>query len=209
MTANVNGSASERDSYPANTADLTHGELLNQVQEGSVFLGVRPAEARRFYTDLTQEQVHDLSGKRQNARCLLVRAILATEGVMFLATLLLTGFAFGWHALWIAPVVAGAYMASKASASMGRPGVIWPTGLASLGAVSAVWFHNSGRPLALSGWCVAISTLPILSRLVYRTAASFVRSLVLSSPAAFYRLRDKLLIVMTVDDYQGADRPLR
>ncbi len=171
---------------------MTHSEMLDAFYSGRLALGVEPAQARRLFTDLSAQQLAELAGQRLDGPKLLVSYVMAIEHLGFLASLVLAVFVWELHALWIIPLTIIVHFVSKSSASMGRPAILFPLLVIAAASWIAWYFRDLGIVFVV--WCVLTASLPFWSRLLYRSAAFFVRSLVLRSEYAYDRLHESVLL---------------
>jgi len=171
---------------------MTHREMLDAFNSGQLALGVEPAQARRLFTDHSPNQLAELVGQRLDGQKLFVSSVMTIEHLGFLSSLVLAGFVWRWHALWIIPLTMIAYFISKSGASMGRPGLFFPLVLIVAAAWAARHFRDFGTLFVI--WCVLTASLPFWNRLLYRSAAYFVHSLVLRSEYAFDQLKESVLL---------------
>jgi len=88
---------------------MTHREMLDAFNSGQLALGVEPAQARRLFTDHSPNQLAELVGQRLDGQKLFVSSVMTIEHLGFLSSLVLAGFVWRWHALWIIPLTMIAY----------------------------------------------------------------------------------------------------
>ena len=169
---------------------MTHSQMLQALHSGQLLLGVEPAQARRLFTDIPTGQ---LVGQRVDGAKALVSSVMSVEHLSFLTSLILAGFVWHWHALWIIPVTFIVHTASKSQASMGCPNLITPLLLVGVASWCAWHFRTQGTLFVV--WCILTVSLPFWSRLVYRLATRFVLQLVLRSEYAYDNLRESVLIL--------------
>jgi hypothetical protein len=168
---------------------ISYDEMLSQVEDGRLLMGVDSVFARRFYTDLTNSQREQEVGNAQANQSNTIRLFLGLESLAFLTAAVASCFAFHWWSALIIPGLVVLLFFWKSTASVGRPSFVPSLCLIALSWGIAFYFHEHGTAFVV---VLVAAPLPhLFSRLVYRTAADFLRQLAKGSSRAYAFCADR------------------
>ena len=168
---------------------IRHDEMLSQVEGGRLLMGVDPAIARRFYTDLTNSERHERVGDAQVNQSNTIRLFFGIELLTLLTAAIASGFAFHWWAAVIIPGLVVLWFFWRSTASVGRPSFVPSFLLIALSWSVAIYFRHRGTAFVVA--LVATPLPHLFSRLVYRTAAHYLRRLAKESARAYQFFADR------------------
>jgi len=163
--------------------NLDYEQFLDEVNQGNLLMGIEPALARRFYTDLTNSQRLEKSGRSQSKRSTIVKLFLGLEMLALITSSISAIYALNWWSLAFIPSLILLWTHWKSSSSMGKPKFGGAIFLFLCGISVAIYFSNLGTSYIIM---FATATLPnIFTKLVYHFSAEFMRDLVKNSEKAF------------------------
>lgn len=168
---------------------IPYDEMLPGVESGQLLMGVDPAFARQFYTDLTNSQREQEVGDAQVNQSNTIRFFCGLESIAMLTAAIASGFAFHWWAALIIPALIVLWFFWKSTASVGCPSFIPSTLLIVLSWGVAFYFRDRGTAFVVA--LVAAPLPHLFSRMVYRTASDFLRQLAKGNSRAYVFFADR------------------
>lgn len=168
-------------------------EFRARLEDGDLFIGVKPGLAYKFLTDTPVGAVSRSIGESLLAERVSVKLAYLLQFVTLFVGAFAGIFVLGWYNLLaIAPMVAVFFVLGK-RAVVGRQSMTVPL-IVVLIFLLASYFVGSGRT-ALLIW---VSFLPLpffFGRLAYTLSTLFVRMLVLRNGKAFDLLNNEVIFV--------------
>lgn len=174
---------------------LDFDDLVQREKDGSVLLGVDRTFARRFYTDVALKEIEAKTGQAPYFEKTVVYAAFVGAPILLFLTLVRALWVLGWWSALGIPVAMAIWIGfySDSARATARLRLIAfevaASGIAALftdGSARAVWFLAFMFTSAL--W---------LSRLLYVSSTSFLRSTVLENRRAWEWLHQEFVIKET------------
>lgn len=162
---------------------LTFDQMLKEVNKGNLLMGVDPALARQFYTDLTNTQRLEKTGNSQSTQATTVTLLLDLETISLTTASVSAIFALNWWAFAAIPILVFTWMYWKSTSSMGKPKFGSAIFLFLCGIAAAIYLSDLGTSFIIM---LAVAPLPnIFIKMVYHFSGEYLRNLAMNREQAF------------------------
>ena len=172
-----------------------HAQIVSMESQGKLLVGVDPAAARKFFTDLSAHAIAGEIGESIALRRVVVVASWLLGPLSLIASWVLATLSFGWWAIAVCIGSLAAWAAYNGRASIGNQKIIGVTWFLAM-AIAACFFD--GVNVLLQAWIALLAASFFFARLTYYSAVKFIRALVLKNAKAFEFLFDKALVLREV-----------
>ena len=164
-------------------------EFVKRVEKDEILIGVEPAVARKFFTDIDHSVIKEKIGESLFVECSFVKTCWLLEYICLLAGTIASIFALKWFSIIVIPVMLIASFVLGGIASMGRQKIVGVVFIVAICVLLAYYFRGKG--IAIIVWLVLLPLPYFFVRLTYKLATTFLRSLSVRNEKAFNLLYDK------------------
>ena len=158
--------------------------MVREHYAGKLLIGIPRPEARRFFTQLSLEEIAGLIGEHPFIEWLTVRSSWVLLHLAIPVSLFFAVLAFRWFAFLVVPVTICFMGFWWAGSSTGFRRLRWPLLLLVPAAVNLLFFSSTGG-LYFSLWFAVSAAAVFLITFTYNAAGFFLRLLVLRNERAY------------------------
>ncbi|MDP2898516.1 MAG: hypothetical protein Q8Q12_18410 [bacterium] len=169
----------------------SHEDFVRAAAAGHILIGIEPALARRFFTNIDRRTLEQKVGAPLTVQRLLVKTAWLLEWISLLAGMIASVVALGWYAAIAVPVMAVASFILGGMASYGRQRMRGAICLVLLAVSLAYALRHEGPALVV--WLALLPLPYFFARLTYKLGTALLRRLCLKSERVFNLLSGRAI----------------